>query len=58
MKIEFCCRGMEIKYYAEEMFFETQGKTMCLVWNEGDERWVSCPYCGAKIEITVRKEEG
>ena len=57
MKIEFCCEdayrhgtfGVEkdlvayrISYYPETRF----------------ARIGFCPYCGSKIEITVRKEEG
>ena len=53
MKIEFCCGEMKKGFLGG-------GGGMVLVGNSVIYNWVhtdTCPYCGAKIEITVKDDK-
>ena len=56
MKIEFCCEELANETGTYGMKFRhitRQG-----LWSHFEKEHLdTCPYCGSKIEITVRKEE-
>ena len=58
MKIEFCCKRMEEAWYEDELSHDggrLQYWDDDLTWTAIDD---TCPYCKAKIEITVKEKNG
>ena len=66
MKIEFCCEEMLLDYFVRQ---ETCVFELCNDSPKGIGKWGvyyinkqyelkdTCPYCGAKIEITVKDKK-
>lgn len=58
MKIEFCCEVLKSQFLHRDATIMLEGEEVWLEeMDNADSGWAHCPYCGAKIEITVRKEE-
>ena len=59
MKIKFCCE--EIKSIFDIVEYISSGRCLFPVFDSNDdivdyEERNTCPYCGAKIEITVKEQ--